>query len=86
MINYLNEFFYKITCLIFFGKMFAEKIKSIEKTVKIKKVRYMLFKKTILMVEFLNMLYNDLFIDATISKNILYTKMYANTVCAGGNQ
>lgn len=31
MINYLNEFFYKITCLIFFGKKFAEKIKSIEK-------------------------------------------------------
>lgn len=42
----------------------------------------MLFEKTILMVEFLNMLYNDLSIDARISKGITYE----NVLCDGGNQ
>lgn len=43
-------------------------------------MRYMLFEKTILMVEFLNMLYNDLSINARIPKGIIYV------LCDGGNQ
>ncbi len=46
----------------------------------------MFFEKTILMVEFLDLLYNYLSIEARISKNILYTQLYANTICAGGDQ